>query len=399
MNNQPGLHFVGGKASTSSTHLTSNFTHSSINRSPLPLTGMLKYFPAWSLLLALLIPVAAAFTSTIWRSKNNDQLRDLLMMPDAAADINDGNNNGLLVNHHQRNIVVLCHNISQDVVDGIFDVNNLTKGRIDVLARCVTSALWISNKIRTDTNLFLMLSPHNITIEVQGSLVRSLTPDERTMALYLQRTLWCGKDDCQRKGGQDASSSSAAAVSDSFIANNSETPGSTSKYINPQSAPMPKEKMIRDMRKGRDALIQRIRIAHHGKSPLPGFVMHHEDTLQARLKKLSSFSSGDDGRHDIWMMSETGDPLWQVLEDQEQQQPKCAANIDRTTTTLILGNQLGYSADDEKLLRGTEAVREVSLGNISLLTSQCITITHHYLDRLYELERSNHSPAPCKKKK
>ena len=89
--------------------------------------------------------------------------------------------------------------MSHDVAHGIFDVNNLPKGRIDVLARCVTSALWVSNRICTDTTLFLMLSPHNITIELQGSCVRSLTPDERTVALYLQRTLWNNRKDISQR--------------------------------------------------------------------------------------------------------------------------------------------------------------------------------------------------------
>ena len=87
------------------------------------------------------------------------------------------------------------------------------------------------------------------------------------------------------------------------------------------------------------------------------------------------------------MLSETGDPLWEVLEDQQQSQFKKAAEINigqnKTSTTLIVGNQIGYSPDDEKLLMEIPSVREVSLGPLSLLTSQCITITNHYLDRLY----------------
>ncbi|KAL7523784.1 hypothetical protein ACHAXR_000328, partial [Thalassiosira sp. AJA248-18] len=225
----------------------------------------------WSV-LALLIPTTAAFTSAIFErsSSNGCQLRGLILRAtDAAAEINDDNNNGPPANHHQRNIVVLCHNVSQDVADGIFDVNNLPKGRIDVLARCVTSALWVSNRIRTDTTVYLMLFPHNITIEVQGSCVRSLTPDERTVATYLQRTLWNGKDTSQREGGHEASSSMSDSSSDSYSANNSsQTPRRT--YVNPQSVPMSEEKRLRDMRKGREAMIHRIRITHKGKSSLPG---------------------------------------------------------------------------------------------------------------------------------
>ena len=310
---------------------------------------------------------------------------------DAAAEINDDNNNDAPVKQHQRNIVVLCNNVSQDVADGIFDVNNLPKGRIDVLARCVTSALWVSNRIRTDTTLFLMLSPHNISIELQGSCVRSLTPDERTVALYLQRTLWNnGKGISQREGGQETSIDimSAGSGSDSCFASSSSQTPSRSTYINPQSAPMSEEKRLRDSHKGREAMINRIRISHQGKSSLPGFILHQNVSLQTQLNKLVSLSSGDDD--DIWMLSETGDPLWTVFEDQQQKQSKCATNSGQNrTTTLILGNQLGYSADDERLLLGTPAVREVSLGSLSLLTSQCITITHHYLDRLFEVSGSD----------
>eukprot|EP00984_Skeletonema_dohrnii_P033768 scaffold31410_cov72-Skeletonema_dohrnii-CCMP3373.AAC.4 len=311
----------------------------------------MKYLPAWSV-IALCIPAApaAAFTSVIRRSIYYDdhKLKDLTIIyaaADAAAEINDHNNNFPPANLHQRNIVVLCQNVSQDVADGIFDVNNLLKGRIDVLARCITSALWVSNRVRTDTNLFLMLSPHNITIEVQGSCVKSLTPDERTSALYLQRTLWsCGEDknNIQRKGGQELSSKmSAGSGPDSSFAKN-RAQSSRSTYINPKSAPMSEEKRLRDMRKGRDAMIHRIRISHQGKSSLPGFILHQDDTLQNRLNKLESLSSGDG--NGIWMLSETGDPLWEVLEDQQQKQSNFATKIstgqNKTTTTLIVGNQL-----------------------------------------------------------
>ena len=401
---------------------------------------MLKHLPAWSVIALFIIPVAAAFTSAIirrssnydqlisyqpgelgnvalslprqfhqqWKSsyaKEGDQLRRgstiILHAADAAvaaAEINENNNNdNAPTKYHRRNIVVLCNNVSQDVADGIFDVNNLLKGRIDVLARCVTSALWVSNRIRTDTTLFLMLSPHNITIELQGSRVRSLTPDERTVSLYLQRTLWNnGKDITQRKGGPEVTSNnmSASSGSDSYSASvNAQTPP-RSTYINTKSAPMSDEKRLRDNQKGREAMIHRIRISHQGKSPLPGFILHQNDSLQTRLNKLVSLSSGDDDGDvdEIWMLSETGDPLWSVLEDQQQKRSKCATKVntgENRMTTLILGNQLGYSADDERLLLGTPAVREVSLGSLSLLTSQCITITHHYLDRLFEVSQSD----------
>lgn len=344
----------------------------------------MKYLLSWSV-LALFISAAAAFSSVSsrWdRNNEGEKLRGHMILhhaADAAAGIDNQNNYVLPTNHHQRNIVVLCHNVSQDVADGIFDVNNLLKGRIDVMARCITSALWVSNKIRTGTTLFLMLSPHNITIEVQGSCVKSLTPDERTLALYLQRTLWsCEKDQNDVSAGSGPDSR--------FVKNSIQTP--RNKYINPKSAPMSEEKRLRDMQKGRDAMIHRIRISHQGKSPLPGFILHKDDNLQTRLNKLTSLSSGD--RHNFLMLTETGHPLWEVLEEKQKQHwsKSSATNTgqNKMTTTLIVGSQGGYSADDEKLLMGMPLLREVSLGSLSLLTSQCITITHHYLDRHFELE-------------
>ncbi|KAK1742175.1 hypothetical protein QTG54_006740 [Skeletonema marinoi] len=117
--------------------------------------------------------------------------------------------------------------------------------------------------------------------------------------------------------------------------------------------------------------------------PLERIRVEIQSQQQQKKPQKSTYRSA----HRIWMLSETGDPLWEVLADQQQKQSNCATKIstgqNKTTTTLIVGNQLGYSADDEKLLIGSPSVREVSLGSLSLLTSQCISITHHYLDRIF----------------
>lgn len=306
----------------------------------------------WLLVLipaAAFSPCVACSNSRVRTTSESRFQRPILYATTTIADTDDPPVS------HQRNIVVLSHNVSQDVVDGIFDINNLLFGRIDVLARCASSALWVSNGIRKDTNVFLMLFPHNITIEIQGANVRSLNPDERTMALYIQRTLLI---DTTLKDGVSAKSKKR-----------DEAPKAVKRSNNPRAAPMPEEKRLSDIKKGREAMIRRIKKANEGKAPLPGFVLHRHDTLQGRLDQFSKDGS-------ILMLSEIGEPLWDVLEEQQ--------NVERTVgkraTTLILGNQLGYSAEDEKLLAATPMLRQVSLGPLSLLTSQCMTITHHYLD-------------------
>jgi tRNA pseudouridine-54 N-methylase len=273
-----------------------------------------------------------------------------------------------------RNIIILSHNVSQDVADGLFDVNNLLTGRIDVLARCVNSALWVSNGIRKDTSVFLMLFPHNITIEIQGDSVQNLNPDERTMALFLQRTLLVGGQGDENKHALEESSSpeqwnlAAEQRREVELLRLQETQRKRPDIINPfkpGALPKSEKKAMRLARKHREAMVRRINRA--GDNAPVGFLLHRDDTLDTRLKTFSSVGP-------ILMLHELGEPLVDALASMYQQKTY------DTTTTLILGDQIGYVASDEKLMAESDALRQVSLGPISLLTSQCITITQHYLD-------------------
>jgi tRNA (pseudouridine54-N1)-methyltransferase len=65
-------------------------------------------------------------------------------------------------------------------------------GRMDILCRCVNAALSISHGIRRDAGIHLILlgppSPPKDLL-VQGSAVRSLSPDERSTAALLRKAL------------------------------------------------------------------------------------------------------------------------------------------------------------------------------------------------------------------
>jgi len=269
----------------------------------------------------------------------------------------------LLVVPAHRNIIVLSHNVSQTVADGLFDVNNLLTGRVDVLTRCVNSAIWVSNGIRKDTAIFLMLFPHNITIEIQGETICGLNPDERTMALYLQRTLLVGSSGRrgdERVGGWDV-----------VPENNESMDGKRPAIVNPHkpgSRSKSQKRALRVTRKAREAMLRRIDTSKGNATSPQGFVLHRDDSLKKRIINLRK----KDGP--ILMFNETGEPLWDVIAsvDFKQRQEK--------ETTIILGDQIGYAPSDEKFLAENTAVTQVSLGPLSLLTSQCITITHHYMD-------------------
>jgi len=65
-------------------------------------------------------------------------------------------------------------------------------GRMDILCRCVNAALSISHGIRKDAEIHLILlgppSPPKDLL-LQGSAVRSLSPDERSTAALLRKAL------------------------------------------------------------------------------------------------------------------------------------------------------------------------------------------------------------------
>jgi tRNA (pseudouridine54-N1)-methyltransferase len=61
-------------------------------------------------------------------------------------------------------------------------------GRLDVLCRCVNSALFLSHAIRTDVRVHLVLGDA-YTVTVDGSEVRRLNPDERSTAALIRGAL------------------------------------------------------------------------------------------------------------------------------------------------------------------------------------------------------------------
>jgi tRNA pseudouridine-54 N-methylase len=297
--------------------------------------------------------------------------------------------------HQHRNIVVLSHNVSQDVADGFFDTNHLLHGRVDVLVRCANAALWISNNIRKDTTVYLMLFPHNITIEIQGCAVTGLNPDERTMALYIQRMLLVsnlgsqGDTDGSEETSEDESSRQRLSVELSRLEERKLERPETINPFKPGALPKSERRRLSVARKQREAMVRRIKKAaaqsqdgdsnadgDNSNAPPAGFLLHPNDSLLARLEQFSATGP-------VLMLNELGEPLSNVLESLEHD--KIDTETTNRTTTLVLGDQIGYAESDEKLMaesRSGSGVRQVSLGPLSLLTSQCITISHHYLDLL-----------------
>jgi tRNA (pseudouridine54-N1)-methyltransferase len=67
-----------------------------------------------------------------------------------------------------------------------------TSGRIDVLLRCLRASLLVSHGVRRDTLVYLVLlggARAPCTLRVEGATARFLRPDERSLAVLVQKSL------------------------------------------------------------------------------------------------------------------------------------------------------------------------------------------------------------------
>ncbi len=80
------------------------------------------------------------------------------------------------------------------VTDGQFSLNDLpgSAGRMDILCRCVNSALFLSHDLRRDVVIYLVLlgepEPPKI-VKFSGQDVRYLNPDERSSGSLIKKAL------------------------------------------------------------------------------------------------------------------------------------------------------------------------------------------------------------------
>lgn len=80
------------------------------------------------------------------------------------------------------------------VTSGDFKLDDMAggAGRLDILLRCINSALFLSHGIRRDAEIFLILQGEPDpprTVRINGSEVRYLNPDERSTGALIRNAL------------------------------------------------------------------------------------------------------------------------------------------------------------------------------------------------------------------
>lgn len=162
-------------------------------------------------------------------------------------------------------------------------------GRMDLVARCVCSALWISHDLRRDSCIHVVAcgSPNPpVVISFYGNRLRGVSPDERNIAAWIKKTL----------------------------ARKRKNPGINIRKLSFQQ------------------LVEEI--APEGNI---FYVLHEKGKDIARVKLKA-------------------DPVF------------------------ILGDHIGLPRKEEKFVERFE-YEQISLGTISYLASQCITVLHYELDK------------------
>lgn len=80
------------------------------------------------------------------------------------------------------------------VTSSDFSLNDLpgSGGRMDLVARCICNALWISHDLRRDTCIHVVAcgTPNPpVVISFYGDRLRGVSPDERNIAAWIKKTL------------------------------------------------------------------------------------------------------------------------------------------------------------------------------------------------------------------
>jgi len=225
----------------------------------------------------------------------------------------------------RRNFIVLCHDVSEEVSRGSFAPDNLLEGRVDVLCRCVTSALYVSNNLRRDTSIWFLLSPWGYSVQVDGDAVSGLNPDEKTVSLMLQRCL-------QVQDFQDFEAFEAFHLK--FLMDDNQSPSIKSGRLakssrNQQEADERRIKRLKGM-------IRKGVTVHEGKvfAP-PGFTFHREDSLLARIESLRATTN------DVYVLQENGRFVRDLLDSKSS-----LSGTSQGSGVFIIGDQIGFSAEE-----------------------------------------------------
>lgn len=270
-------------------------------------------------------------------------------------------------------MVVLFHDVSAPTAAGLFSVSNLLQGRVDVWCRCVTAALYLSDDLRRDTVVSLVLSPPSSeeklekefpthigrtrVVTVRGDEVEGLAPAETRVALLLQRATQHASLGALGELGREAKAAAARA------ANRDE------------------DAEAREKKSARNARRRRARwVAQRPGSagPVPGITVTDYPNTETCLNAVCDALGGGPGS--ILLLDAAGAPFAGAEALGKEKRADLSAT---TTTTFVLGDATGITKIERELLMRRDGISTVALGPRVLLASHCIVLAHAALDNVH----------------
>ena len=109
-----------------------------------------------------------------------------------------------------RHFYVKSHGVTEPEKINLRDLPG-SSGRLDVVARCINAAFWLSGDIRRNVVFHTVLhgGEQPVYIRIEGERLRKVSPDERSISLFLKKAL-------ERMGSREETSPGIFASSRSF---------------------------------------------------------------------------------------------------------------------------------------------------------------------------------------
>ena len=253
-------------------------------------------------------------------------------------------------NCRRRKFLVACSTMRES---GDFPLDKLCQGRMDLIARCIREALIKSGAVRRNSVVSFTHEESGTAVTVDGAKAYGIRPDERSICMLLRRSLWsaCGN---VKEGSEYGD--------------------------------VTKSQLRSYRRRKRD-----------GKPEMSGenvgITVRRPQAAEALLRfELRRLQEADDGKTHLIVLHEEGESVETFVSQQ-----RTRSIDDKCSFTVLLGDHRGFTSRELEDFRKMGA-SVLSLGMSKLLTSQCITIMHHYLDKVHVCDERKNSCKSSRRK-
>ena len=270
----------------------------------------------------------------------------------------------------RRNFVVVGHRAATSPRFTLTDLPG-SAGRLDLLCRCVNSALCLSNGLRRDSQLWMVLQgPPGppVTIRFDGGNARYLNPDERSTGALVRHALIKLEEEEQRalrERNVEAVTEAKAEGEDEAGAGSEN--GDETQEPHPKIGELERTPGVYVSRTGLAETLERLATAGARMVLLEEGADEAKGVLEDLLATMPGAGTGNDDGTTVDKKAEVDD----------------ASKSGGCPWAFIMGDDRDLTEGELALVNDNQIVR-AGLGPLSLLTSHCIVLVQTLLD---ELER------------